>query len=82
MIELYQTFELSDNDLIEACEFTEDDLGNESQIDFIMVVDPDDVEKDINELPHYIRLHLKGIYTYHARTFRGVPKGIFIFWHD
>ena len=77
-MQIYFSYELSEADLRESCEFTDEDIdiGNQSQIDFIIVADT------CEELPYDLEIHLKGMYTQHNTSFRGIPKTVFIYWHD
>jgi hypothetical protein len=78
MMQIYFGYELSETELRESCEFKDSDIdiGNQSQIDFIIVADI------CEELPYYLAIHLKGMYSQHNTSFRGIPKTIFIYWHD
>jgi len=81
MMQIYFGYELSEEELRESCEFTDEDIdvGNQSQIDIIIVADK--YYKGL-PIPHNLRIHLKGEYTQHDTAFRGEPKTIYIFWHD
>ena len=72
MMQIYFSYDLSEADLRESCEFTDEDIdiGNQSQIDFIIVADT------CEELPNYLAIHLKGMYTKHNKTFRDILKTI------
>ena len=77
-MQIYFSYELSEADLRESCEFTDEDIdiANQSQIDFIIVADT------CEELPRDLAIHLKGMYSQHNTSFRGIPKTVFIYWHD
>jgi hypothetical protein len=74
MIELYFAYELTEEQLRNYCKFDDEDIdiGNQSQIDFILVSNeivndvPYPIERQINCLP--------SIQYYENKT-------IFIFWH-
>jgi len=80
MFELYFGYELSEEQLREACQFDDVDIliGNVSQIDFILVADP-----ECEDLPWAIKRNISGgvqCNLLHS-SFNGLPQTIFIFWH-
>lgn len=80
MFELYFGHELSDDQLRETCHFDDDDIsiGNVSQIDFILVADP-----ECEDLPGSIKRNIRGGNQYELlhSSFNGLPCTVFIFWH-
>lgn len=79
MYMLYNPYELTDQDLKDACEFDDDDLtiGNQTQIDFVLITD-----SHIKELSREITRNLNHCqYSFVNGSFRGTPKSVFIFWH-
>lgn len=80
MYMLYSPYELTDQDLKDACEFDDDDLkiGNQTQIDFILITDPH-IKELSREITRNLSRHCQ--YSFVNGSFRGTPKSVFIFWH-
>lgn len=80
-INLYLPFDLSDQELIDYCDFTEDDftIANQTQIDFILVCD-----YYTTNLPYLLSRHFhlnSNTTTLTNKTINGIEMTIIIFWH-